>query len=93
MAAAIMTVEARPAAEEPEAMRTIGYARVSTTEDGQVLDRQLEALAEVRCERVFEDRASGAMADRPGLADGPNRAVATSSSFSTSTGSAARPAS
>lgn len=48
-------------------MGLIGYARVSTTEDRQVLDRQLDALAEVRCERVFEDRASGARADRPGL--------------------------
>lgn len=48
-------------------MGLIGYARVSATEDKQVLDRQLDALAEVKCERVFEDRASGAKADRPGL--------------------------
>ena len=48
-------------------MGLIGYARVSTTEDRQLLDRQLDALAEVECERVFEDRASGAKVDRPGL--------------------------
>lgn len=44
----------------------IGYARVSTT--SQVLDRQLDALAEVGCDRVFEDHGvSGTRASRPGL--------------------------
>ena len=46
----------------------IGYARISTAEGAQVMDRQMDALAGAGCARVFEDRASGARADRPGLA-------------------------
>ena len=50
-------------------MALIGYARVSTVEGRQLLDRQRDALEHAGCERVFEDQASGTDPDRPGLAD------------------------
>lgn len=43
----------------------IGYMRVSTTE--QSLDLQRDALKQAGCERLYEEVASGAMKDRPGL--------------------------
>ena len=43
----------------------IGYARVST--DDQNFDLQRDALQRAGCEKVFEDRMSGAKAERPGL--------------------------
>jgi DNA invertase Pin-like site-specific DNA recombinase len=44
----------------------LGYARVSTVEQDPAL--QFDALDSAGCPRIFGDRASGAVAERPELA-------------------------
>lgn len=46
-------------------MAQIGYVRVSTAVQDGALQR--DALAKAGCGRFFEDKASGAKSDRPGL--------------------------
>jgi DNA invertase Pin-like site-specific DNA recombinase len=48
-------------------MELVGYATVSSREERQVLDRQVDALRAAGCERIYNDRGSGPNTDRPGL--------------------------
>ncbi|MGH8960210.1 MAG: recombinase family protein [Jatrophihabitantaceae bacterium] len=50
---------------KPRSSSTVGYARVSSLPQDTRLQR--DALAEVECVRVFEDKISSRAKDRPGL--------------------------
>lgn len=43
----------------------IGYARVSTAD--QNLSLQKEALKDIGCQKIYEDKATGSYVNRPGL--------------------------
>ncbi len=49
----------------PTSSYRIGYARVSTHQQDEAL--QLDALQRAQVERMFVDRTSGTLTDRPGL--------------------------
>ena len=46
-------------------MRKLGYARVSTVD--QNLDRQVIALQEADCEKIYEEKITGTKKDREEL--------------------------
>ena len=48
-------------------MALVGYVRVSTAAQDGALQR--DALVKAGCGKLFEDKASGAKSDRPGLND------------------------
>ena len=65
----------RPRTEQPalpEPTSVVGYARVSTASQAESLAEQRDRLHQLGAVRVFEDVASGARADRPGLAAARN---------------------
>lgn len=59
------TKSPRPKPSASQGGHVIGYARVST--DDQRLDLQTDALSKAGCDRIFEDKLSGARVQRPGL--------------------------
>ena len=67
----------------------LGYARVSTLDQNLAL--QQDALKEAGCEKIYIEQMSGAIRERPALAEAWNTpAAATRSLFGNSTGWRAR---
>lgn len=48
-------------------MAIVGYARVSTTD--QDLEAQIQQLQDAKCDRIFQEKESGAKSDRPALSE------------------------
>ena len=55
----------KPKRGKKQGTMKIGYARVSTTD--QNLNLQIDALEKAGCEKIYQEKASGAKSERPEL--------------------------
>lgn len=63
--ALLKTVE--KAVKQEDAPKTVGYMRISTTNDKQSFDRQQMQLEAMGCSKIYQDRVSGSKRDREQL--------------------------